>query len=153
MGYQWPQQLHPHPWGDTQKPPWNMVPCYLPSAGQGELLAAPPRLYPAPSSPRPGRASAAETLCQEDGWLLRVLCHQTITLFLPLSGSKPPVCHTLSPCHPLPGDAGSGAGSGGQLGDARLCLGMGAGSTPAWHSLPLGEELDPADPSIPTHTP
>lgn len=44
-------------------------------------------------------------------------------------------------------------GSGGQLGDARLCLGMGAGSTPGWHSPPLGAELDPTDPSIPTHTP
>lgn len=58
----WPGAA-PHLGGDTWESPRTRSQATCPSARQGGLLATPPRLCPAPSSPHPRRATAAEPPC------------------------------------------------------------------------------------------
>lgn len=53
-----------------------------------------------------------ESLCQQDGWLLCVSCHQTGTLFLSLARPQRSVCNLMSFCCPCPGNLLRGAQGG-----------------------------------------
>lgn len=143
----------PIPGGTRRSPPgtWSHATCHPPGKVSCSLPlhgSTLPQVHHVPAEPLRQRPCARRT-----GGCCVCSAIRPSPYSCPSQGQSPPFAIRCPRATPCLGMLALGGGSGGQLGDARLCLGMGAGSTPAWHSLPLGEELDPADPSIPTHTP